>query len=227
MKYRFGSLKKKIGVILMILGVTVFSYPKISDIYFSHKASMMKNEFMSKKRDLEYLKKIREEYNKYSNGFDKKGGSIVDPFDIGEYRSKNPVKIEGDIFAYIVINKLGIDHPVYIGANEYNLNRGMAQVEGTSLPIGGIGTRAVIAGHRGTYGHGNMFRYLDKLEKGDIVYIQIPEETLRYRVKNKEIILPSDNDKLLPVDGEDMLTLLTCHPFPTNRQRLIVNCVRI
>nr|WP_296112282.1 class C sortase [uncultured Anaerococcus sp.] len=104
--------------------------------------------------------------------------------------------------------------------------RGVAQVAGTAIPIGGKGTRSAIAGHRGWWGD-TMFLCADELESGDYIYIERAEETMRYVVSDKEIIGPYDWAKLAPRGDLDMITLLTCSPFlPPRPDRLLVNAIR-
>lgn len=104
---------------------------------------------------------------------------------------------------------------------------GVAQVEGTSLPLGGKSTRSVIAGHRG--GWGDMFFYdIDDLNPGDEIFIDSPLGLLKYAVSDKEIIGPGDWEKILPIKDQDMISLLTCHPKrPPRPKRLLVNATRV
>lgn len=72
-----------------------------------------------------------------------------------------------------------------------------------------------------------MFREIEKLQPGDKVIIRNFWETLRYEVSEIEVICPSDIDKILIRPGEDMVTLLTCHPYTQNTRRYAVFCIRI
>ena len=72
-----------------------------------------------------------------------------------------------------------------------------------------------------------MFLHINKLKKGDKVYIERKGKKLEYTVVNSEIIMPNEWDKLKPEEGKDMLTLLTCDPVITrNPKRMLVNCER-
>ncbi len=71
-----------------------------------------------------------------------------------------------------------------------------------------------------------MFRNLDKLEIGDIVYIQNFKEELKYEVSEIKIIDPDDIDELLIQDNKDMISLVTCHPYRINTKRYVVYCYR-
>ena len=117
--------------------------------------------------------------------------------------------------------------PIYLDATYDHLDWGVAQVEGTSLPLGGMSTRSVIAGHRGWWGD-LMFYNVDKLEVGDEILIDGRTGLLEYRVTGTDIISPSDWESILPVPGKDMVTLLTCHPKrPPRPKRLLINAERV
>jgi len=133
---------------------------------------------------------------------------------------------EDDVFAFIEIPKIGEKLPIYLGATPTNLAKGVAQVTESSLPTGGSGTHSVIAGHRGYYG-ATFFRYIDQVETGDLFYIHVLDKVLTYKVTGQATIEPDDTSSLGIVEGEDLVTLLTCTPYPTNRYRLLIYGSRV
>lgn len=124
------------------------------------------------------------------------------------------------------IPKIDLRLPVYLGAGEYNMSRGAAQLNRTSLPIGGKNTNCVIAGHTGM-ASAVMFDNIVKLEVNDEVYITNFWETLSYRVKETKIVDPNGWEEILIKDGEDLVTLVTCYPYGSNTHRYLVICERI
>lgn len=140
-------------------------------------------------------------------------------FDLSEYG------IEDGAAAVIEIPRMDVELPVFLGATEENMTRGAVQLGQTSMPVGGENTNCVIAAHRGYKGI-PMFREIEKLRPGDQVLIRSFWETLTYEVSEIEIIDPSDIDKVLIRPREDMMTLLTCHPYPQNTRRYAVFCTR-
>ena len=130
------------------------------------------------------------------------------------------------IFGVLSIPAIDLEMPIYLGATEQHMANGAAHLSQTSLPIGGMDTNCVIAGHRG-YSGASYFRYLDKLHVGDTVSVTNLWETLTYRVSEIRIIDPSDVDEILIQPGRELLTLLTCHPYASGgRQRYVVYCER-
>ncbi len=165
-----------------------------------------------------------EEYNEIVRNSDI---TVVDPFTAEDYQTRYEKFTKTNTpFAYLVIPKLDKHLPLYLDATLEHISLGVAQVDGSSIPIGGAGTRSVIAGHRGWWGD-TMFLYLDQLNAGDYIYIERAEETLRYIVNDKEVIDPYEWDKLAPRGDADIVTLMTCSPFlPPRPNRLLVNCYR-
>ena len=130
------------------------------------------------------------------------------------------------IMATIRIPKISVTLPIYHGTADETLNSGIGHLYGTSLPVGGDSTHAVITGHRGLVS-AMMFTRLDEMRKGDRFHIDVLNETLDYQVDEISIIEPNDVSKLLIRPGEDRVTLMTCTPYGINTQRLLVSGVRI
>jgi sortase A len=105
--------------------------------------------------------------------------------------------------------------------------KGAAHLSQTSLPVGGMNTNCVIAGHRG-YSGAAFFRYVPELKPGDEVIISNLWETMTYVVTETKIIMPNEVDQILIQEGRDMITLLTCHPYASGgKQRYLVFCDRV
>ena len=117
------------------------------------------------------------------------------------------------------------DSPVP-GNTGATLDIGVGHLLGSSLPVGGKGTHTILTGHSGTATQ-KMFSDLDKLELGDVFYLQVLDETLAYRVDAIHTVLPYDTSFLGITEGEDYCTLVTCTPFGINTHRLLVRGTRI
>lgn len=133
---------------------------------------------------------------------------------------------DGEMFAAIEIPTLDLVIPIYLGATNDILRKGIGQVEGSSLPVGGMNTHTVLAGHRGMSTK-EMFRELDQLHPGDEFYIHTLEETLIYEVYEQKVIYPEETQHLEIEEGSDLATLLTCHPYRHNYQRLLIMGERV
>jgi len=111
------------------------------------------------------------------------------------------------------------------GVGEADLRRGPGHYPGTAMP-GEIGN-IVLSGHRTTYGA--PFARLDRLVRGDPIVVETRDTYFTYRVTGAEVVPPSATAVTLPVPGQPaarptrrLLTLTTCHPRYSARQRLIV-----
>lgn len=129
-----------------------------------------------------------------------------------------------DIFGSIYIPKLDLELPIFIGSTSENLSRGIAHLEGTSLPTGGSSTHAVLAGHNGSITN-EWFTHIDELAQGDCFYIRTQTFELKYQVVETKIIAPTETSELLIVRDKDLVTLLTC--TDSGADRLIVTGERV
>ncbi|MGI6007198.1 MAG: class C sortase [Ruminococcus sp.] len=133
--------------------------------------------------------------------------------------------LEDDMVGYITIDAMNVELPLYIGANEENMSKGAVVLSQTSMPIGGENTNCVIAAHRGWY-TSPMFQDIEVLQPGDEVRVTNLWGTLTYQVVKTIVIEPTDIDAVKIIEGEDLLTLVTCHPYTQNYQRYVVYCSR-
>lgn len=131
-----------------------------------------------------------------------------------------------DVIGSIYIPKIGEQLPIYNGATNEHLALGAATVAGTSLPVGGEGTHSVISAHRG-YARANYFRHIDLLVPGDKILITILKKTLTYEVTGNQVVEAYDSSSLGIEKKQDLLTLLTCHPYMVNDKRLLVHAKRV
>ena len=224
---------KRLSYILFLIGLSIFMYPHVHKILFDAQNITAFNEYenvVTHMSDEEIRKYIQEfqEYNEYIAN-DPVEQVYVDPFIGGiakeEYVAKTVTS--SGAFGYIEIPKIRQTLPIFLGASLEHLAKGVAQLEETSLPIGGIGTNSVIAGHRGYSKGALLFKHLDQLAVGDRFYIHVYDMTLTYEVVGTEVILPTQTEKLMIDPMKDMVTLLTCTPYRVSTHRLLVYALRV
>ena len=137
------------------------------------------------------------------------------------------LNLTGDgIMGTVDIPKIGIKLPIYHTTDEEVLEKAAGHLEGSSLPIGGESTHAVISAHRGLPS-ASLFTDLDLLEIGDHFLIKVLDETLCYEVDQILTVEPDETEALQVEEGEDLVTLLTCTPYGVNTQRLLVRGHRV
>ena len=132
----------------------------------------------------------------------------------------------GGVMCYIDIPKIGVYLPVQHGTDADTLERAVGHVVGTSLPVGGSSTHAVLSAHSGI-ASSKLFSDIDQLAVGDMFYIHVLGEVLAYKVDAIHTVLPTDTSLLQIADGKDYVTLVTCTPFGVNTHRLLVRGQRV
>ena len=132
----------------------------------------------------------------------------------------------GGVMAYVDIPKIGVYLPVQHGTGADTLERAVGHVVGTSLPVGGSSTHAVLSAHSGM-ASSKLFSDIDQLTEGDMFYIHVLGEVLAYEVDAINTVLPTDTSLLQIEEGKDYVTLVTCTPFGVNTHRLLVRGHRV
>lgn len=221
-------------VMIFILGLGIFCFPIISNLIYeraSRRVDQNFNDSVAKIDDSEIKEKLNlaYAYNDYLSGI-KGSGALKDPYtseekNAGVKEYARMLEVNEQI-GYIVIPKIGLNAPLYAGTSEKVLQQGIGHMEGTSLPVGGNYTHAVLTGHRGLP-TASLFTHLDRLEIGDKFYIKNIGGTLAYQVDQIKTVEPTDFSDLAIVPGHDYVTLLTCTPYMINSHRLLVRGHRI
>lgn len=130
------------------------------------------------------------------------------------------------IMGYVDVPSISVYLPIYHGTGSDSLERGIGHLMGSSLPVGGTGTHAVLTGHSGMANQ-KMFTDITTVKIGDVFYLHVLGETLAYQVDQLYTVLPHDTTYLGISSGEDLCTLVTCTPVGINTHRLLVRGHRI
>lgn len=213
-----------------LAAIVVILFPLISSWIFEYHANeefeKYQQDMMKQSWELE-LKEARA----YNQKLSEKGSFYYDAFDdeitIEEevYQSLLNADEEG-MMGYISIPEISVQLPIYHGTDEEVLEKGCGHMEGSSLPVGGASTHAVICAHTGL-GTAELFTNLDQLEMGDQFQISIFGLELEYEVDEIKVVLPDQMDELTIVKDEDLVTLVTCTPYGINSHRLLVRGKRV
>lgn len=224
-------MRKIAIIIIMLVGIGLLLYPTVSNYISEKNGSSAIQELEAELSDadaaeLAEQRTLAEEYNASLNG-----KNIKDPFipDSGTVHQNNYMEVldfANHMMGYIEIPKIGVYLPIYHGTSDEVLAKGIGHMSETAFPIGGKRNHSVLTGHTGL-SSAKLFTDLTKLVEGDVFYIHILNETLAYQVDQIKIVIPEDTSDLLPVQGEDYVTLITCTPYSVNSHRLLVRGTRI
>ena len=214
-------------ILIFLVGLSVMLYPTVSD-YINQKNQS--RAVASYSEEVENLSDV--DYQAYFDAADDYNRRLAEtpdafyrPEQVSGYTDTLDVSGTG-IMGYITISKIGVELPIYHGTSDGVLQVAAGHLEGSSLPVGGAGTHAVISAHRGLPS-AKLFTNLDELEVGDTFTITVLDRVLTYEVDQVSIVLPTETDLLQPVEGKDYVTLMTCTPYGINTHRLLVRGKRI
>ena len=232
-------MKKKAGnlviCIIFLAGLSLLLYPFVANQWNNYRQKQLISGYeqvVSDKEaaegiDYDAERKKAEDYNEallpcvLPDSFALAESSGVDPVYM------NTLNIAGDeMMGSVEIPKIDIKIPIYHTTEEDVLNKGAGHLEGSSLPVGGANTHAVISAHRGLPS-ASLFTDLDQLKEGDHFLIHVLNETLCYEVDKISVVKPEDTSALAVEDGQDLVTLLTCTPYGVNTERLLVRGHRV
>lgn len=145
-----------ISLVLFLAGLSLFLYPLVANYInnYVYKTRVIRYEKMVDDLKVECVNEKFRKMETYNNSLGKTTFKMSDPFVQDAEVNKEPLNFinKDGIFGTISIPKINEELPIYLGASQKNLSRGVGQIEGTSLPIGGKDTHTVLAGHRGYHG---------------------------------------------------------------------------
>ncbi len=226
-------MKKHLSTILLValffVGLSVLCYPSVANWWNSRTMSRAIATY-----DEAVASLTTADYSAYFDAADAfnravyRAGSLSalsNPDQFEDYTTTLDITGTG-IMGYITIDKINVSLPIYHGTSASVLSAGAGHLEGSSLPVGGESTHAVISAHRGLPS-ALLFTNLDQLEVGDTFTVTVLDQVLTYEVDQISIVLPTEIEDLYVETGKDYVTLMTCTPYGINTHRLLVRGVRI
>ena len=226
---RVGDLLR---ILILFVALSVLLYPTVSNYLYEKNSARVITSYDEKA--VEYSEKEQKQMLEDARAYNEEmleNVELLDPFSTEKkevnQRYQSLLNVDGSgMMGYITIPKINVELPVYHGTSESVLQAGVGHMEGTSLPVGGESTHAVLTGHRGLPSK-LLFTDLDEMEVRDIFYIKVLGETFAYQVDQILTVLPSETDALRIEQGKDYVTLVTCTPYAVNTHRLLVRGHRV
>ena len=223
-----GAFSTIILILVFLAGLSLLLYPTVSDYWNSLHQSRAITQYAEQVAELDndvYEQLWADAHSYNQTLLDKADRYEMTDEEQAEYESLLNVSGNG-IIGYIEISKIGCSLPIYHGTDEAVLQIAVGHIEGSSLPVGGESTHAVLSGHRGLPS-AKLFTDLDKLATGDTFVLRILNETLTYEVDQILIVEPYEMSALDIEEGKDYCTLVTCTPYGINTHRLLVRGHRV
>lgn len=235
-------MRKKIpGIIfglMFLIGFGILVYPTVADQWNTYRQSRLISSYENRIQEME-PEDFTAEWEKarafndtltqnsiYGDVFGEEDQELEDT----DYWQILNVGGDG-VMGYLSIPKINIKISIYHGTSDEVLQTGVGHLNGTKLPIGGESTHSVLAAHRGLPS-ARLFTDIDQMEKGDMFYIHVLDETLAYQVDQIFDMVDKDDHETLEEalriqEGKDQVTLFTCTPYGVNSHRLLVRGTRV
>ena len=215
-------------LLVFLVGLSILLYPYVASYINSLRQSRVVAQYY---RDLQTLTEedfielfdAAHEYNARLTG--NRNRYILNDEEMEEYLGLlNP--FGNGIMGTLLISKINVRLPIYHGTNEGVLRIGAGHLEGTSLPVGGLGTHTVVTGHRGLPS-ATLLTELGRMEIGDTFQLNILNEVLTYKVDQIKVVEPHEMNDLAFDKDRDFCTLVTCTPYGINSHRMLVRGSRV
>lgn len=226
-------LIRAIAVLVLIGGLTAVMYPFLSNFLFDHRSDSLIATYDTEVEaaDTAETERMLDEAREYNARLTESAVELTDPFYGPDQEVAddyyNVLKInDSGVMGYIDIPVIGVYLPIFHGTAAETLEAGIGHLEGTSFPVGGESTHAVLTGHTGL-SSATLFTDLISMEVGDYFFVHVLDEIYSYRVDQILVVEPDDTSELHIVPGMDYVTLVTCTPYGINTHRLLVRGIRV
>lgn len=227
MRKKSGRLSTIILIIIFLVGLSVMLYPIISNWWNERVSSKVISNYKETvaQMDSGEIERLINEAHDYNDQLAGLYAPFINYEQISGYDDILNVSGTG-IMGYITIPVIRAEFPIYHGTSEEVLNVAAGHLQGSSFPVGGADTHAVISAHRGLPS-AKLFTDLDKLVEGDTFTITIFDQVYTYEVERIRTVKPDQVEELAIVPEKDYVTLMTCTPYGVNTHRLLLRSRRI
>ncbi|OTP11289.1 hypothetical protein A5844_001424 [Enterococcus sp. 10A9_DIV0425] len=231
MKQRKWHFLDLLMLVVFFIGIASLTYPFVSDAINDSLDQLVIRNYQKKAKSENEQKmaaiqrKMVEENQRLAEKVQQSG---TDPFSSEGKEAQKSTKtyIESHTVGVLTIPKINVELPIFVETNPTLLEKGACLLGGTSYPVGGESTHAVLSSHRGLP-QAKLFTDLPKLKHKDRFYIEINGQYLAYQVDQIKTVEPTETEGLEIQAGQDLVTLVTCTPYMVNSHRLLVRGHRV
>lgn len=223
-----------IPVLVMLVGLAVLLYPVVATQWNNWLQDKVSSEYQHELDSAQEMQPSAADVVAAARMYNERltNGPILDPWlarisaDNAGYQDYLSQLSGLSAMSNVVIPAIDSRLPVYHGTSEETLQKGVGHLYGSSLPVGGEGTHAVLTGHTGLT-NATLWDNLTDVQVGDAIYLSTFGARMKYEVHETEVVLPHETESLETVAGKDLLTLITCTPYGINTHRLLVHAHRV
>lgn len=219
-------MRKKVTIPLCIaifcIGMSVMLYPTVSNWYSVRSASYVVANYQEVATNS--TQDVYDEMFDQARAYNQTLTGSIQSYEITEENMAayyDCLDVVSGVMGYVHIDKIDVSLPIYHGTEEVVLQKGVGHLEGSALPTGDVGEHTILTGHSGLPS-AELFTDLDELVVGDLFEVSVLNETFTYEVFDIHTVLPYEVDELLPQEGRNLVTLVTCTPYGVNSHRLLV-----
>lgn len=232
MKKKKHVIRNLLFLLGFLAGLGILIYPLVSDRWNAYRDSLLISDYSESAAEEDKTEEYAEMLaaaQKYNDEL--KQESVPDAFSVRDglndpaYNALLHIDDTG-LMGYVEIPAIEQTLPIYHYTTSDSLEKGVGHLFGSSLPIGGESTHAVLSAHRGLP-TAKLFSDLNLLEIGDVFYIHVLDETLAYEVDQILTVEPTQTESLAIEEGKDLVSLVTCTPYAVNTHRLLVRGHRV
>ena len=215
-----------IAAIVLLISIAVIIYPPVTQSINSRHLSDAEAEYEDSvnKYSTDSIQKMLDKADAYNEKLAAMQNPLTDSEKENGY--DDLLNVKGDVIGYLDIPSISVSIPIYHYTDSSSMQNGAGHMVGTSLPVGGKSTHAVLSAHSGIPDK-RLFTDLDKVQIGDTFTITVLSRKLKYQVDQIETVLPNDDTYIHIEDGKDLVTLITCTPQGINTHRLLARGHRI
>lgn len=221
------------SALFIILGVALLLYPIVATLYNDAQLRKQAETYHEQVKKIDpptERTRLLQEAREYNKQLAASGHHAYPPREDSpgykDYLETLDSPLTGGVMARIKIDSIGVDLPIFHTSRPEVLYNGAGHMFGSDLPVGGMGTNAVITAHTGMV-DASMFDQLPMLKDGEIVQIEVMGETLYYKVSGRKVVKPHYWEAVTYEPNREKITLITCTPYGINTDRLLVEADRV
>lgn len=213
-------------IITMLFGLGYLIHAVIEGSDIRHELG--KSEYITPDNIKKYQDKVKKSSKSFDSSFNRISGGnkvsdvVKNNLTPSRIKDEKRVALNSELIGRLTIPKIGVNEQIRLGASSEILKYSLGLVDGYDIPDDKYGYSSLVAGHRGYAGISNYFLYINRLKKGDRIYVERGNKRLVYEVTSNIVVNINESDKVRKLPNKSLLTLVTCTPMFVWDKRILV-----